>query len=176
MTTPTRTSTGGSATADRIVRHARADRLLHWAIAVCVLTLLGTAFLPIVGVEFGWVTIHWVTGLALGVAVVLHVVRVLARGTWGRMWIGRADVALMSDDLSRLPWLIRHTRRALRVIRWHIGASLGVKAAFVALTMLGHASLWAPRSPPTWASRWRWSATPCGSCPSRRAARAEPLA
>ena len=62
MTTPTRASTGGSATGDRIVRHASADRLLHWITAACVLTLLGTAFLPIVGVEFGWVTIHWVTG------------------------------------------------------------------------------------------------------------------
>lgn len=93
MTTPTRASNGGSAVVDRIVRHARADRLLHWAMAACVLTLLGTAFLPIVGVKFEWVTIHWVTGLVLGVAVLLHVVRVLVRGTWGTMWLGRADVA-----------------------------------------------------------------------------------
>ena len=97
MTTPTRASTGGSAKADRVVRHAPTDRLLHWITAACVLTLLGTAFLPIVGVEFGWVTIHWVTGLVLGVAVILHLVRVLVRGTWGTMWIGRADLADMSD-------------------------------------------------------------------------------
>lgn len=93
MTTSTRASTGGSATDDRIVRHARPDRLLHWAMAACVLTLLGTAFLPIVGVKFEWVTIHWITGLVLGVAVLLHIVRVLVRGTWGKMWLGRADVA-----------------------------------------------------------------------------------
>jgi len=61
VTTPTRASTGGSATVDRIVRHASADRLLHWIMAACVLTLLGTAFLPIVGVKFEWVTIHWIT-------------------------------------------------------------------------------------------------------------------
>jgi Cd2+/Zn2+-exporting ATPase len=53
-----------------------------------------------------------------------------------------ADVALMSDDLSRLPWLIRHSRRTLRIIRQNVTFSLAVKAAFVALTMLGHASLW----------------------------------
>lgn len=53
-----------------------------------------------------------------------------------------ADVALMSDDLSRLPWLIRHSRRTLRIIRQNVTFSLMVKAAFVALTMLGHASLW----------------------------------
>jgi Cd2+/Zn2+-exporting ATPase len=57
--------------------------------------------------------------------------------------IETADIALMSDDLSRLPWLIRHSRRTLSVIRQNIIASLGVKAVFVALTLLGHASLWA---------------------------------
>ena len=96
MTTSSRANSGGS-TADRIVRHASADRLLHWVTAACVLTLLGTAFLPIVGIDFGWVTIHWITGLVLGVAVVLHIVRVLVRGTWGAMWIGRADLADAAD-------------------------------------------------------------------------------
>jgi cytochrome b subunit of formate dehydrogenase len=75
------------------VRHAFADRLFHWVGAACVLILLGTAFLPIIGFEFGWVTIHWVTGLVLIGAVLYHLVRVLLRGTFGRMWIGRADVA-----------------------------------------------------------------------------------
>ncbi|QDV90752.1 putative cadmium-transporting ATPase [Phycisphaerae bacterium RAS2] len=57
--------------------------------------------------------------------------------------IETADIALMTDDLSRLPWLIRHSRRALRTIRANIAASLVVKAAFVCLTVLGKASLWA---------------------------------
>jgi Cd2+/Zn2+-exporting ATPase len=54
-----------------------------------------------------------------------------------------ADVALMSDDLSKLPWLIEHSRRMLSIIRTNIVLSLAVKAVFVVLTMLGHASLWA---------------------------------
>lgn len=53
-----------------------------------------------------------------------------------------ADIALMSDDLSRVAWLIAHSHRTLRVIRQNITASLGVKAVFVLLTLLGHASLW----------------------------------
>jgi Cd2+/Zn2+-exporting ATPase len=57
--------------------------------------------------------------------------------------IETADIALMSDDLSRLPWLIRHSRRALSIIRQNIVASLTVKALFVVLTLLGHSSLWA---------------------------------
>ena len=57
--------------------------------------------------------------------------------------IETADIALMSDDLSKLPWLIRHSRRTLAIIRQNIIASLAVKAVFVTLTLLGHASLWA---------------------------------
>jgi formate dehydrogenase subunit gamma len=93
VTTPSRAKLDGSTSADRIVRHALPDRLFHWVAAACVLTLLGTAFLPIVGVPFGWVTVHWIAGLVLGVAVLYHVARVLKRRSWGSMWIGRADVA-----------------------------------------------------------------------------------
>ena len=53
-----------------------------------------------------------------------------------------ADIALMSDDLSRVAWLIRHSQRTLRIVRQNIAASLVVKAVFVILTMLGHANLW----------------------------------
>lgn len=57
--------------------------------------------------------------------------------------IETADIALMSDDLSRIPWLVRHSRRTLSIIRQNIGFSLAVKAAFVALTFAGISSLWA---------------------------------
>ena len=56
--------------------------------------------------------------------------------------IESADVALMSDDLSRLPWLIRHSRRTMRVIHQNIAFSLAVKLAFVTLTFAGRANLW----------------------------------
>lgn len=56
--------------------------------------------------------------------------------------IEAADVALMSDDLSKLPWLIRHSRRTLAIIRQNITLSLAVKALFVVLTFAGFASLW----------------------------------
>lgn len=56
--------------------------------------------------------------------------------------IETADIALMSDELRRLPWLVSHARRSLAVIRQNIGLSLGVKAVFVALTFMGVAALW----------------------------------
>ena len=57
--------------------------------------------------------------------------------------IETADIALMSDDLSKLPWLIGHSRRTLAVIRQNITFALAVKATFVVLTFAGYASLWA---------------------------------
>jgi Cd2+/Zn2+-exporting ATPase len=57
--------------------------------------------------------------------------------------IETADIALLSDDLSRLPWLVRHSRKALAIIRQNIAFSLAVKALFVVLTFAGFASLWA---------------------------------
>lgn len=57
--------------------------------------------------------------------------------------IETADIALMADNLAKLPWLIEHSRRALRIIHQNIACSLVVKAIFVVLTMAGFASLWA---------------------------------
>ena len=57
--------------------------------------------------------------------------------------IEAADIALMSDDLVKLPWLIRHSRRTLRIIKQNITVSIGVKVVFVALTFADYASLWA---------------------------------
>ena len=56
--------------------------------------------------------------------------------------IETADVALVSADLGRLPWLVAHSRRMLAVIRANVAFALAVKAAFVVLTLAGHASLW----------------------------------
>jgi len=57
--------------------------------------------------------------------------------------IETADVALMSDDLAKVPWLIAHSRRTVAIVRQNISLSLSVKALFVILTLSGHASLWA---------------------------------
>jgi Cd2+/Zn2+-exporting ATPase len=56
--------------------------------------------------------------------------------------IEAADIALMTDDLSRLPWLVRHSRRTLRIIHQNVVLALGVKVLFVALTFLGVSTLW----------------------------------
>jgi Cd2+/Zn2+-exporting ATPase len=57
--------------------------------------------------------------------------------------IETADVALMSDDLAKLPWLILHSHRTLRTVKQNISFALGLKLLFILLTFFGAASLWA---------------------------------
>ncbi|MFZ3114742.1 MAG: heavy metal translocating P-type ATPase [Syntrophales bacterium] len=56
--------------------------------------------------------------------------------------IETADIALMTDDLSRLPWLIRHGHRTLNVIRQNIAFALSVKLLFMLLALANIATLW----------------------------------
>jgi Cd2+/Zn2+-exporting ATPase len=53
-----------------------------------------------------------------------------------------ADIALMADDLSRLPFTIRLSRRALRIIQVNIALSLAIKGLFLLLAVGGMATLW----------------------------------
>lgn len=58
----------------------------------------------------------------------------------------------MTDDVSKLPWLVRHSKRTLAIIRQNITFALAIKAAFVVLTFAGMASLWAAIAADTRAS------------------------
>jgi len=58
-----------------ITRHAPIDRVFHWITALAVLLLLASAFLPILGLKFSWVPLHWITGVVLCVAVLFHAVQ-----------------------------------------------------------------------------------------------------
>ena len=56
--------------------------------------------------------------------------------------IETADIALMTDDIGKVPWLIGHSRRTMNIIHQDIGISLATKALFVGLTAFGMASMW----------------------------------
>lgn len=53
-----------------------------------------------------------------------------------------ADVALMSDDLNKLAYLITLSRKTVAVIKQNIAFAVIVKALFLVLTMAGWANLW----------------------------------
>ncbi len=56
--------------------------------------------------------------------------------------IETADVALMDDDLRKLPTFVRLSRDTARVLKQNIVVALGIKAVFLALTFTGHATMW----------------------------------
>jgi Zn2+/Cd2+-exporting ATPase len=53
-----------------------------------------------------------------------------------------ADVALMADDLAKIPYLLRLSRATVRNIRANIAFSLMLKAAFLVMALAGSATLW----------------------------------
>ena len=84
------------------IRHAVADRLFHRVMAVCVIILGGTAFLPIVGIKFDWVLAHWISGLVLAAAVLFHLWRVFGVHGLSEMLPRRADFNLIGREIFLL--------------------------------------------------------------------------
>jgi len=56
--------------------------------------------------------------------------------------IETADVALMDDDLRKIPSFIRLSRMTAAVLKQNITLALGVKAVFLGLTVVGMATMW----------------------------------
>ncbi|CVK21033.1 Cadmium-transporting ATPase [Sporomusa sphaeroides DSM 2875] len=53
-----------------------------------------------------------------------------------------ADIALLSDDLSKLSYVMRLSRKTVSIIKQNISFSLGVKLLFVVATFFGFVNLW----------------------------------
>lgn len=56
--------------------------------------------------------------------------------------IETADVALMDDDLRKIPAFIRLSRATARILTQNIVLALGIKAIFLVLTFTGQATMW----------------------------------
>jgi cytochrome b subunit of formate dehydrogenase len=76
----------------RIPRHTLAARLFHWIMAAAMFTLLFTAFLPKVGVQFDWVTYHWIAGTVLTLSVVFHIIHVTFWLDFWAIWPDQEDL------------------------------------------------------------------------------------
>lgn len=57
--------------------------------------------------------------------------------------IETADVALMDDDLRKIPAFVRLSRATAQVLTQNIALALSIKAVFLALTFTGQATMWA---------------------------------
>lgn len=89
----TRDAGAASGIPERVTRHDAAARAFHWLMSLSMFALLITAFFPVAGIQFPWVTIHWIAGVALTVLVAWHVLDSTIRQDFWSMWMGRKDMA-----------------------------------------------------------------------------------
>jgi len=76
----------------RIPRHSLTARVFHWVMAASMLTLLFTAFLPKVGVQFDWVTYHWIAGTVLTISILFHIIHASFFLDFWSIWPDRIDL------------------------------------------------------------------------------------
>lgn len=86
---------------ERVPRHSLAARLFHWIMALAMFTLLITAFLPKVGVQFNWVLYHWIAGVLLTVSILFHIVHASFFLDFWSIWPDRIDIRDATRRLLR---------------------------------------------------------------------------
>jgi cytochrome b subunit of formate dehydrogenase len=84
-----------------ITRHSFMARMFHWVMAACMFVLLFTAFLPIVGIKFAWVTWHWMAGVVLTASVVYHIIHATFWLDFWSIWIGPRDIPEFKAEILR---------------------------------------------------------------------------
>jgi cytochrome b subunit of formate dehydrogenase len=77
---------------ERVPRHSLTARAFHWVMAASMLTLLFTAFLPRIGIQFDWVTYHWIAGTVLTASVLFHIVHASFFLDFWAIWPDRIDL------------------------------------------------------------------------------------
>ena len=87
----------------RVPRHSLVARLFHWVMAAAMFVLLFTAFLPVTGIQFAWVTWHWMAGLVLTASILFHIVHASFWLDFWSIWIGPRDIPeFKAEILSEL--------------------------------------------------------------------------
>lgn len=85
----------------RVERHDLTDRIFHWIMAISVFALLITGVLPIIGIEFAWLELHWIAGIVLTVVVLFHIIRSLFFQDPSEMMITGSDLKEPFDESKR---------------------------------------------------------------------------
>ena len=85
----------------RVPRHSLAARTFHWIMAASMLTLLGTASAPVLGLQFNWVEIHWIAGLVLTVSILYHIIHASFWLDFWSIWLNKEDAREAITRLKR---------------------------------------------------------------------------
>jgi cytochrome b subunit of formate dehydrogenase len=84
---------------DKIERHSFMARAFHWFMAASMFVLLFTAFLPIAGFRFPWVTWHWMAGLALTASIIYHIIHATFWLDFWSIWVGPKDIPEFKSEI-----------------------------------------------------------------------------
>ncbi len=85
----------------KVLRHTTSSRAFHWLMSIAMFVLLITAFFPVIGIRFPWVTIHWIAGIGLLATIVYHIVHATIRQDFWAMWIDKRDIEAGSLSVKR---------------------------------------------------------------------------
>ena len=108
----------------RVPRHSQVARMFHWIMAAAMLTLLFTAFLPKVGVQFPWVTYHWIAGAVLTVSILFHIFHASFWLDFWSIWPDRIDLNDATIEFCDL-WDGRRRRRGSSPsTRWRTSSTM----------------------------------------------------
>ncbi|MCB1113119.1 MAG: HAD-IC family P-type ATPase, partial [Chlamydiia bacterium] len=66
----------------------------------------------------------------------------IAMGAGSAQALETADVALMGNELRKLPYALRLARAAMRTIRANIAFAIGIKLLFLGLVLFGLGNMW----------------------------------
>ena len=86
---------------ERVPRHNLSARLFHAIMALSMLALLFTAFLPKVGVQFPWVTYHWIAGIVLSISVIYHIFDAFWFQDFWSIWPDKIDIEDAGNRVKR---------------------------------------------------------------------------
>jgi cytochrome b subunit of formate dehydrogenase len=90
-------SSAAASLPERVARHSLGARLFHAVMSVAMFALLLTAFLPKVGIQFPWVTYHWIAGIVLTLSIVYHIIHATFVLDFWSIWPDQKDI----EDASR---------------------------------------------------------------------------
>ena len=126
---------------EKVVRHTGAARMFHWVMAASMLVLLATGFLPIIGLEFAWLNIHWISGLILILCILYHIVHASFFLDFWSIWILPADlkeaVQRTRRQLGQTVDVGRHGKYPLDHRLYHLAVSIfGLLVSATGLVMM----------------------------------------
>jgi len=125
----------------QIVRHTSPARIFHWVMAASMLVLLVTGFLPIIGLQFNWLDIHWIAGLILILCILYHIVHASFFLDFWSIWILPGDlkeaVERTKRQLGQKADVGKHGKYPLDHKLYHLAVSVfGVIVSVTGLLMM----------------------------------------